>query len=266
VLAQGEIDDQKRIILRNEQTFGVFLNSNGIGGDFSYFKRINARNHQMYQLGLMIVKHPKEVKISDSYYSQKSFVFGKQNFFLELRGQYGRSSEIFRKNDLGGVSIRYLYSIGPNIGILKPIYYEILYASGTTEGTYTQIEKFNTTIHGSNILGRASFFKGVDEVKIIPGISVKMGFLFEYSRQDTEVNALEVGIGMDLFPKDVPIMATEANNFFFTNLYVGYRFGKVINISEAAQSKSLREKLDDRKQQRQILKRQKNAGRENDLY
>jgi hypothetical protein len=93
-----------------------------------------------------------------------------------------------------------------------------------------------------------------------------MGFLFEYSRQDTEINALEVGIGMDLFPKDIPIMATEANSFFFTNLYVGYRFGKVINITEAAQSKTFREKLDDRKQQRQILKRQKKAGRDNYVY
>ena len=44
MLAQGEIDEQRKILLRDERTFGLSLNSNGIGGDFKYAKRINAKN------------------------------------------------------------------------------------------------------------------------------------------------------------------------------------------------------------------------------
>jgi len=235
---QGEIDDTRRILLRNEQTFGVFLNSNGYGADYSYAKRINARNHTLYQAELALIKHPKEVKITNSVYNNKSFVFGKQNTFFQIRGQYGRQSEIYRKNDRGGLSIRYFYSAGPTIGFLKPIYYEILYATGIPWEAISRVEKFNTSIHQSSIYGRASFFEGIDEISVIPGISAKFGFTFEYSRADETISALEIGAGVDIFPKDIRIMATESNNFFFLNLSAGYRFGKVIDMSEAAMKES----------------------------
>lgn len=268
VSAQGELDNQKRILYRNERTFGLFLNSNGFGGDFSYAKRINARNQTLYQAEFLYLKHPKEIKLSNSFYSNKSFVFGKTNSFFELRGQWGRNSEIFRKNDAGGISIRYFYSIGPTIGLLKPIYYEILYQTGVPYEFYTKIEKFNTGIHQTNIFGKASFFEGFDEISVIPGASAKFGFTFEYSRRNTNINALEIGAGIDIFPKEIPIMATEANQFFFLNLFVGYRFGKAIDISEAAlaKRKSFREILEERRRSKEILRQQRRAAKEQDEY
>ncbi|MGC9344319.1 MAG: hypothetical protein ACP5E3_16565 [Bacteroidales bacterium] len=268
ISAQGEIDEQKRILYRNERTFGLFLNSNGYGGDFSFANRINARNQTIYQVEVLYLKHPKEIKLSNSFYSNKSFVFGKTNSFFELRGQWGRSSEIFRKNDAGGVSIRYFYSIGPTIGFLKPIYYEILYQTGVPYEFYTKVEKFNTSIHQSNIFGKASFFEGFDEISIIPGASAKVGFTFEYSRRDVNINALEIGAGIDIFPKEIPIMATETNQFFFLNLFVGYRFGKAIDISDAAraQRRTFSEIMEERRRSRQIIKEQRRAAREQDEY
>ncbi len=258
--AQGELDLEKKVILRDERTFGVFLNSNGISGDYTYLKRINARNHKLYQLELMGVKHPKEVKLtnSSSYYNQRSFIFGKQNVFFQLRGQYGRESELFRKNDKGGISIRYFYSIGPTIGILKPIYYDMVYLDPDLYEVY-RVEKFSTSTHQSNIAGKASFFKGFNEISFVPGASVKMGFSFEYSKQDITVHALDIGMGMDLFTKGIPILATENNNFYFFNLYAGYRFGKVINIAESARSKSWLEKVRDARQQRKLQNKTETA-------
>ena len=260
--AQGELDLGKKIVLRDERTFGIFLNSNGLSADYTYLKRLNARNHQLYQLEFMLVKHPKEIRLTNtsSYYSQRSFVFGKQNAFFELRGQYGRESELFRKNDKGGLSVRYFYSIGPTIGILKPIYYEMEYIT-LVDSLFSfsyKTEKFNTSIHQSNVAGRSSFFKGFNEISFIPGISAKIGFSFEYSRQDITIHGLDLGLGMDLFSKRIPIMATENNNFYFFNLYAGYRFGKVINISEAAQRKTWFEKVKDQRQQRKLQNKSEN--------
>jgi len=247
--AQGELDNQRRILYRNERTFGAFLGSNGYGADFTYATRINARNHTLYRVELGYKRHPKEVRLSNSFYSNRSFVFGKTNNFFELKGHWGRSSELFRKNDAGGVSIRYFYSFGPNIGILKPIYYEIIYL---TPDLFTQVEKFDPSTHQSNIYGRASFFEGINEISIVPGISAKMGFTFEYSRRDLNINALELGAGFDLYPREIPIMATENNNFFFLNFYVGYRFGKAIDISDAARSQrsGAFERMRERREQR----------------
>jgi hypothetical protein len=42
-------------------------------------------------------------------------------------------------------------------------------------------------------------------------------------------------------------MATEHNNWIFFTLNVGYRFGRIIDISEAARSKSRKEKKAERK-------------------
>jgi hypothetical protein len=261
VSAQGELDEQPKILMRNEQSFGAFLNSNGLGADFQYAKRINARNHKIYRVEFSNLKHPKEIKVTNGYYSNKSFVFGKQNAFFEFKPQFGHQSELFRKNDAGGISIRYFYSAGPSLGILKPIYYDILYTTGNIYENYSRVEKFNTSIHQTQILGKASFFKGFNEISVVPGASARFGFTFEYSRMDAVLHALEIGIGVDLYPKKIPIMATEMNNFYFMNLYVGYRFGKVIDISEAARRDTWFDKFKaERKQMKSLRKQKKESG------
>jgi len=252
--SQGEIDDQPKIMLKNEISGVALLTSNGIGVGYRYGKRINARNQTIYEVDFMNVKHPKEIRLTSNYnyYSSRSFVFGKQNNFFELKGTLGKQYEMFRKNDKGGVSIRYFYSAGPTIGILKPIYYEIRYITGD----YFTIkdEKFNTSIHQSNINGRSSFFKGFDELSVVPGATAKVGFSFEYSREDAVIHAIDVGVGLDIFPKAVPIMATQNNNFYFLNLSAGYRFGKIVDVSDAARAKSQKTRRQEQKLSRSISK------------
>ncbi|MCK4922909.1 MAG: hypothetical protein KAS71_17790 [Bacteroidales bacterium] len=266
VFSQGEFDIQAKILYKNERTFGGFLNSNGLGGDYTFSERINARDHQLYQVEVLMLRHPKEIKISNSYYTNKGFVFGKTNNFIEIKGQWGKQTEVYRKNDASGISVKYFYSMGPTIGILKPIYYEILYTTGVPWDVYTKIEKFTTSVHQTNIYGKASFFEGIREISIIPGISAKFGFNFEYSKDNKSLSALEIGIGADLFPKNIPIMAIETNQFFYLNLFAGYRFGKVIDISEAAKAEEFRDKNRERKLSRKIRKEQKDAAKQTDEF
>ena len=266
LFAQGELNTQSKILYRNERTFAAFLNSNGIGLDYNFAKRINARNHRLYQVELLSLKHPKEIKITNNYYTNKSFVFGKTNNFYEIKAQWGQQSEIYRKNDANGISIKYFYTIGPTIGILKPIYYEVLYSTGVPWEVYTKVEKFQPSIHQSSIYGKASFFEGINEVSIIPGASAKFGFNFEYSKMDKSINALEVGLGLDVFPKNIPIMAVETNQFFFINLFAGYRFGKVLDVGEIAQAEKYREKMKNNRLSRKIIKEQKKAEKQKDEF
>ncbi len=263
IFAQGELDTQSKILYRNERTFGIFLNSNGMGGDYSFAKRLNARNHRLYQVEIFSLKHPKEIKITNSYYSGNSFVFGKINNFYEIKAQWGQQTEIYRKNDANGISIKYFYTIGPTIGLLKPVYYEVYYSTGVLWSGYTKVEKFTSAIHQTSIYGKASFFEGIKEVSLIPGASAKFGFNFEYSKQDKSINALEVGVGMDIFPRNIPIMAVESNQFFYLNLFAGYRFGKVLDIGEIAQSEKYREKMRNKRIGRKAMREEKKAENEN---
>lgn len=263
VYSQGEIDEQPKIMLKNEKSGIVFLTSNGIGAGYRYGKRIDARNQTQYDLDFMNVKHPKEIKTTsnnNSYYATRSFVYGKENNFFELKGTIGKQFEIFRKNDKGGISIRYFYGAGPTLGFLKPIFYE--YTENYLTYSITKTKKFNVNNLGT-INGRSSFFKGFNELSFIPGLTAKGGFSFEYSREDAIIHALEVGIGLDVFPRSIPIMANKTNNFYFFNLTAGYRFGKVIDVSDVALAKSRKDLRKEKRLSRRISKQQK--GKEENL-
>lgn len=236
--AQGEIDTQDKILYRNEKSLAFLLNSNGMGGNFRYAKRITYLKKTLYEADLVAIKHPKEVRIyasSSSSNTSKSYIYGKTNSFINLRAGIGYQREIFQKHDRGGISIRYFYDAGPNIGFSKPIYYNyitILYANGQVFYDYST-EKFGDSQHAypTEITGRASFFKGFDEISVIPGVFGKLGITLEFGRNEQIINALEGGLVVDAFLKKVPIMATEDNHRLFLSLFVSYRFGRAVDVS-----------------------------------
>lgn len=227
---QGDIDDQQRIFYRNERTFGLSLNSNGFGISYREGKRLDFLNKSIIDVDFNIIKHPKEIKLSNPYVQTGgSFVFGKENEMYSLRGSLGHQHEIFKKMDLGGVAIRYFYSGGASLALAKPIYYNVLYY---TPGSTYEIrqEKFSEEIDGPEfIYNKASYFKGFNEIKVYPGLFVKGGFNFEYSKEDKIIHSLELGAAFEAYTNKLPIMATDDNSAFFLTLFVSYRIGLVID-------------------------------------
>ncbi|MBE9467266.1 MAG: hypothetical protein IMY72_02970 [Bacteroidetes bacterium] len=230
VFSQGDVDDEAKIFLRNESTYSFLLNSNGWGVNYRYGKMIDAFNKKLYTVDIVGIRHPKEIKIvNPNYPNLKRFVFGKKNNFYCFRFGLGKQKKLYSKLDKGGVEIRYFYTIGTSIGVLKPIYYEVLYSS-TTNTYEIKTEKFNTSIHSVfGIYERASFFKGFNEISVMPGLFSKVGASFEYSNKDEKINAIELGATLEVFPADIKIMATKDNSFYFVSLFVSYRFGNIIN-------------------------------------
>jgi hypothetical protein len=91
-------------------------------------------------------------------------------------------------------------------------------------------EKFNNSIAlPQEIYGRASFVKGLDEIKVMPGIYAKGGFNFEYSKEDKVIHAIETGAQINVFAKALPIMASDDNKMIFFSLFVSYRLGMIID-------------------------------------
>ncbi len=239
LFSQGEISEQPRIFYRNEKSLGILVNTNGLGVSGRYANRINARRKTIWELDFVGIKHSKEYRYSNPYNSNKTFVFGKLNCFFNLRAGYGKQKEMFRKVDKGGISFRRYFSAGPTLGILKPIYYEVLEPTSDPYQYNLVTEKFVTHLNQQYIYGRASFFKGFDEISVVPGIYGRIGFSFEYSKSDITIHALETGVVLDLFPKKIPIMDTEENNFYFLTLFISYRFGKVVDASGVIDEKEL---------------------------
>ncbi len=223
--SQGELDEQKKIFYRNERSIAILLNSNGIGVNGRYSKRIDAFKKTVYDLEIVSLKHPKEYrKLSQFNPSSRGYVLGKLNNVFVVRPGIGQQKEVFQKFDIGGISIRRFYTVGPSLALLKPVYYEV-----TQPGTQqVNIEKFDID-KADNILGKASFFKGFSEIKPRPGAFLKGGISFEFSRFDQVIHAIEGGAIAEGYLTKLPIMATKQNYQFFLTLFISYRFGRVVD-------------------------------------
>jgi hypothetical protein len=230
LLSQGVIDTQDRIFYRNERSFGLVLSTTGYGASYRHGQRINYLNKRLYEVDFYFVRDLKELKITNPIFpNNRRFVFGKLNSFVNLNAGYGKQRELYKKFDVGGIAIRYFYSGGASLGIYKPIYYEILYPISLYDYSIVT-EKFNESIHQAiDIYGRAPFIKGLDEIKFVPGIYGKAGVNFEYSKYDEIIHAIEVGAMLQVYPKKIPIMANDANRFFFASIFVSYRFGRIFD-------------------------------------
>jgi hypothetical protein len=250
LLAQGEIDEQNTLFYRNEKSGSVSLTSTGWGINGRFAKRITAADKYLYDIDFSIIRHPKEVKMPTSYiYSSNSFIFGKLNVVFDFRFGYGKQKEIFRKFDVGGISIRRFYSFGPSLALLKPIYFEVYKYLGGFNYQLLYYRQYSDelikSLQDSISMSKASFFRGFSEIKPVPGVFFKYGFCFEYSKQDIILHAIEAGVTVDVFSKKLEIMATKENYQFFISLFATYRFGKVYDPNERKKKKARGESKED---------------------
>jgi len=227
--AQGDLNEQQKVFFRNEKSVGLLLNSDGLGVSYREGKRINYLNKSILEFDFGTLKHPKEYKMYNPYTTGTgSFVYGKLNSVFFLRGGIGHQHEIFKKEDLGGVAIRYFFSAGPVIALAKPIYYRVIYVIDN-ELTLKE-KKFDIQVlQPTDIYSRASFVKGLSEIKVYPGLYAKGGVNFEYSKEDKVIHAIELGAQINAFPKKIPIMASSDNKAIYFSLFVSYRFGVIVD-------------------------------------
>jgi hypothetical protein len=221
VFSQGEIDDEKKIFFRNEKSWAFFIKNNGIGGNFRKGVRVNAFRKRIWEIDMHYVKHAKEIKISNTVTNLNQYVFGKVNFAWDTRAGIGFQHQLFRKFDKTGVEIRYFYTGGATLLLLKPIYYEVFLGNNTTED-----QQFNLD-STQYILGRSSFFKGISETTANPGVFAKAGLSFEYSKYDTRLQALELGAMASVYLNEFQIMWDHKTRYLFS-IFISFRWGKII--------------------------------------
>jgi len=224
--AQGELVKDDQIFYDNERTYSLSLISNGYGFNYRYAKWKDGYHKKLYDFDFVEIKSPKELLQSNPYIQNSTnYAYGKLNQFYVIRGGLGLQKEMFGKMDKGSVSIRYYYSYGLSLGLLKPVYYEVITNIYTGD---TQDFKFRDIVQKELIVGRASYFKGFSEMTATPGIFVKYGWTFEYGDKLSKFRAFEAGVIVDAFLIRPEIMDTSDNNFVFLSLFASWRFGKVI--------------------------------------
>lgn len=221
-------ENNTKVLYRNEMSMGVLIHSNGLGAIYRRGYHISGIKKRIVEVEFVTMKHPKEKEITNPYYENtKGFYYGKQNNFGVLRMGYGNQSTIYEKADGKGIEIRYIYSFGPSIGFVKPVYLEILKSTPVPYEFELSTEKYNPDIHFIDaIYGKAPTLKGFNETSIYPGAYIRFGLSFEYANSYNHIKAIELGFIADAYTKVVPIMAFTKNKQIFTTLYINFLIGK----------------------------------------
>ena len=214
----------------SEVYYGLLFHTNGWGVSISKAKYIEDGKRWLFSADLVTMKHPKEEKRLNPYIEgTKRYVFGKLNYFTVFRPSIGRQRVVYSKGDKRGVQVSFNYNVGASIGFVRPVYLEVYHPSilGRDEGATPSTEVYDPNSHNPDmILGRASYFKGFDKTNIYPGLHGKVGLNFEYSGVENLVRSVETGVAIDVYFKQIPIMAFAHNQRAFFTGYLSFYFGK----------------------------------------
>lgn len=239
VRTQSEADlyDGPVVVYSNQVFGGIHMHSNyGWGGTFTFGRYNGVNKVNFFSIDAISMKHEKEIKSFNPIYEEsKSYVYGKLNNFYVIRPAFGRKVTATPKLRKSGVQFGYSWSLGPSLGLTKPVYLEIGYPSIPYE--YLAVERYNPDEHYfDDIFGRASGFHGLDELRLHPGLFAKFALTFEYANEKDRLKGLEAGVAVDAFLDRVPIMADEVsgqegatNKWLFPTLYLNLFIGKKYN-------------------------------------
>lgn len=224
---------QTGIVYTKETAFDVYLHTAGMGfgmkfGDIETYYRTS-----YYHIEFSTIRHAKEVRqsnrVSQFNVLSRPYVYGKQNSFFTLRAGMGKKRYFSEKAKRRGIAVGVNYQGGLSLGMVKPYYLE-LRSSENGEFSPVRSEKFTSEnrdrfLDRTLIEGHSGFFTGLEELNFIPGIHAKGGIHFAWGAFDEQVKALELGIMIDVYFSDVPIMIIEDNKPYFMNLYLNLQFG-----------------------------------------
>ena len=167
----------------------------------------------------------------------RAFIFGKQNQFYVIRAGLGNRKYVSEKAKQRGVAVGYTYEIGPTLGLLKPYYLELVRTNENSPQPLVREERYTPEnadlfLDINRIFGAAPWSRGLDELQLRPGVHAKLATHFGFGAFDEFAKAIEAGVMVDFFLKEVPIMIESPNNPgvenspLFLNLYLTLQFGK----------------------------------------
>jgi len=232
-VAQETIYDETMVIYKHQWYGGINLHTAGWGLNFNIQKNRTAFKARRLKLEIVGINSHKQVKSFNPFYEDaRGYFYGKQFSFYVVRPSWGYKKVLSDKLRKNGVEVGYSWSIGPSLGLAKPVYLEILRDGPTSTSRTINVERYDVNKHyHEDIYGRASGLMGWGEVVFHPGLHANFGLFFEYSNNKTGVKALEAGVAFDGYGKKIPIMALEGseNRQFFLNFYISLMFGKKYN-------------------------------------
>lgn len=235
-LSDRNILIQKGIIYKKEFSLEAKLHT--LGFAFGYNRGIISKYYltKYYHFDIGYLKSIKEKRnnlVITGITIYNSYSYGKRNYFLPVRLGMGLKKYLSEKEAYHGVSVGYSLEGGLTLGVLKPYFLVVRTKNDDNEVFYKTIkyteENRDLFIDENLIFDRSSFFKGFDQLSMLPGIHINAALHYAIKAFEKSVFAFETGIMIDAFIKKVPVMV-ETKNFknksLFINVYINVQIGK----------------------------------------
>lgn len=228
-MAQQAALDGTNLLYRKFTSKSINVHSRGWGFNYRKGKHITGKTDGVYEFEFATIRHPKEVRVQNQFAgnNNRSYVLGKLNFLSTIRAGYGIQRVIYAKEVSGAIEVRFNNYLGLSIGLAKPVFLEVRQTSADPLDNFPRSERYDPEIHRPiNILGRSSFFKGIGQTAIHPGVYYKGSFSFDFAHDDDRIKCLEVGIVADYFIRPVPVMAYNPKTTFIFSVFLAYNWGQ----------------------------------------
>jgi hypothetical protein len=213
---------EKRGYYRTMNMYGGSMHTRGLSAYYRRGWRQTGFSNKIYHVELLNVNHPKQQKVESFGTQPQRYYEGKINSVFFLRNSFGWQKVMYDKEVKRGVRVSSYFLFGPTLAFAKPIYMVVSRDGQESAERYD----YSASNGSAYIIGRAPFLLGLDETRIYPGLHSRFAFNFEYSGDDENIKALEVGLNFDAFAKEIPILAIAYNDQFYLSFYVALHFGK----------------------------------------
>ena len=209
--------------------FGLLASPNGIG--LSYRNSIPLKNKYSWSLDFSFtgVKQIKEKQVlNQRMVNTTPYIYGKVNRLYALRPMIGISKELAEKQNKNSVGVNAFILLGPSIGFLKPNFVDIEYFDLSNPNVIvTESVRYNPELNKfDQIIGYSPFFRGIDQSKIVGGISFKLGTEFNWGYYSSDFKSIEVGVLIDWFPSRPELLHFVQNKTVYSSFYLSFAIGK----------------------------------------
>jgi len=202
-----------------------------IGLDYGFIR--NKLTHSIH-FEFTTLRHPKEVRqrtamggVGGSFSNiSRSFIYGKRNQLYGVHLGYSGKFHFSRKARSQGIAVSMSYAAGPSLGLVRPYYINLLVSSGEVlPQTYTE-ENAGIFLDPARISGASGLSYGWDELNLVAGAFVKFGLNFEWGYPPRLIKAVDIGIMLNIYTEEIPILLITDNQAIFPTLYAAFQIGK----------------------------------------
>ncbi len=228
----------KGIVYDREFVTEFRLQTNGWGVGAQWGNIRTYYSTRFYYVGLGELKHTREVRSTTAGFGTRSYIFGKQNSFFQIKGGIGEKRYFSERAEKKGLAVGISYRIGPTLGLLKPYQLDINSSEGSSLlGFQTRSIRYtpqnaNDFLDKNRISGASGISSGLENISPVIGGNAMVALHLDFGAFEEFVRAVDAGIMVDFFLQPVPIMveAAQFNNIknspFFLNIFLNFQFGK----------------------------------------